>query len=392
MKAHGWRTFSLAIALAGCSGDDGMSTPQPDAPPVGVSVPLQLYGEPTVFAYRDEGASAWQELPPTPDDIYTLTVHGPFEVIAVCGEPGGYQVSFLLATPADDDLYMFCFGSGGGSTEPAPTKTLTGTMQQTGNVSISGSSDAGNTAPWTFEIEVEQDETTADLFAYNDARIVLRRDLDLATAIAPIDLADGTDFVTRGVIVDGDESDDELSTDLMFFTNGGSMYLTAAGTTVRSAPIALTMPTDFQYSYLNASSSQTYRSYMIESEDRIQLLPRLSGMTVDGTSVTWGTLPAEAHELSLNLYAETTSVTLSAQPGWYAGRTSMALSTGLPELPDGALPKVSDIFYRSVAISSEDGKSYSSYSPAMNLPLRRLDVAQRRRVSTAKARTARLTP
>ncbi|HVK87152.1 MAG TPA: hypothetical protein VM513_23690 [Kofleriaceae bacterium] len=388
MKAQGWRTFSFsfAIALAGCGGDDGgPSSPQPDAPPVGVSVPLTMSGEPVVFAYRDEDATEWQDIPLSPDDVYLLRVHGPFEVLALCGEPGDYQLSVKLATPADDDLSMFCFSSGG-STQPGPEKTLTGTMAQPGSVSIDGRSDQGNTGPWSFEIAVPEDATTGDLFAYNTARVLVRRELDLAAAIAPVDLADGMDFMTRGVIVDGPEADEELMTDMFYFTAGGSMSLSAAGTTIRSMPDALTQPTDFDYAYVSATSPQTYRFHVVESEDRIQLLPRLSGMTFDGTSVTWGALPAGGFELELTLYAGASSVNVSAEPGWYTGRTTLALPADLPELPDGALPKVSDILYRSASVSSSDGRAFSSYSPVANLPLRRLEAARQRRVATATAR------
>jgi hypothetical protein len=382
MKAHGW--FALAIALAGCGGDDdNVITGDPDAPPVGANVTLTLYrsGTPAVLAFRDEGAAAWQDIVPLPDDVYTLHVRGSFEVVAVCGGPGAYDTRVLQATPSDLDLTLFCFGGSSSPTDP-PQKTVTGSMLQPGEVTIDGRFDAPDpdTAPWVFSIDLDEDTARADLLAYDDARILIRRDVDLAAPIEDVDLATGVDFAEHGVTLGGRETDDTIEAALAINTMAGSMYRTFPGQLVRQVPPTALEPSDFQYSYVSAQAGPWYRFHLVEGEDHVELLPRLMNVTVQGLTATWqGELPA-AEAATLDLYSSESTVEIEARPGWYQRRTTLALPEGLPELPDGALPKVTDIYYASLSISVDSGASSSSYGPAVGLRrvVRRPDAWRRR--------------
>jgi hypothetical protein len=366
MKASGW--FVLAVALAACGGDDdNVITGDSDAPPIGADVTFTLYraDAPVVFAYRDAGTDAWQDIAPLPDDMYTLHVHGPFEVIAVCGVPGAYETHVLQAAPSDFDLFMFCFGGSTTTTDP-PQKTLTGSMAQTGEVTIDGHFDASDsdTVPWTFSIDVDEDTARADLLAYDDNRILIRRDVDLASPIDDVDLAAGVDFTEHAVTLGGRESDDAIQTFLAFSTMAGSMYRMFSGQLVRQVPLTALEQSDFQYSYITAQAGRWYRFHVVEAEDHVELLPRLMTVTFQGLTATWqGDLPT-AEAATLDAYSAETSVGIEARPGWYQGRTTLGMPTGLPELPDGALPKATDVYYESLSISADNGASSSSYSLA----------------------------
>jgi len=390
MKAHGW--FALAVALAGCGGDDdNVIMGDPDAPPVGADVTLTLYsdGAPAVFAYRDEGADAWQDIAPLPDDVYTLHVYGPFEVIAVCGAPGGYDTRVLQATPSDLDLAILCFGGSSSPTDP-PQKTLTGSMLQTGELTIDGHFDASesDTVPWTFSIDVDEDTARADLLAYDDSRIVIRRDVDLAAPIADVDLAAGAAFETRTVTLGGRAIDDTIETQVFFATAAGSMYRTFSGQSVRRVPTTALEPSDFQYSYISARAGAWYRYHVLSGEDHVELLPRLMNVTLQGFTAIWqGELPT-AEAATLDVYGPEGTVEIEARPGWYQGRTTLALPTGLPELPDGALPKVTDIYSESVSISADDGESSSAYSPGLGGVRRAMVRPDVRRMRVLAARDA----
>jgi hypothetical protein len=389
MKASGW--FVLAVALAGCGGDDdNVIIGDPDAPPVGADVVVTLFraDAPVVFAYRDADADAWQDIAPLPEDTYTLHVHGPFEVIAVCGAPGAYDTRVLQATPSDFDLSMFCFGGTSSPTDP-PQKTLTGSMLQAGELTIDGHFDAPESAtvPWAFSIDVDADTDRADLLAYDDARILIRRDLDLAAPIEDVDLATGIDFAEHGVTLGGRETDDTIEATLAVNTMAGSMYKTFPGQLVRQVPPTALEPSDFQYSYVSAQAATWYRYHLVENEDHVELLPRLMNITLDGFTAMWnGELPA-AEAATLDVYGPEGGVEVEARPGWYQGRTTLALPTGLPELPDGAVPKVTDIYYESVSISTDSGASSSTYSPELS-GVRRATRPDVRRLRALAARNA----
>lgn len=373
------------MGLVGC-GDDGGETvdPDPDSGPIATTVALQVFGseEPVVLAYRDEGG-AWQDLPPNPDGEYSLRVHGAYEVIAVCGSATNYSTQLQFGTPAEGEQSMLCFTGGNSDEPPVATTRVTGTMTQPGIVTFNHQLAESMTGPWTFELDVPSGEA-GDLFAHDNERVVVRRNLAVAASIADIDLTAGQPFTKTPVLVDGRLADEDLSTDTYLFAEHGSLVVIRPGSTVVTVPDALLEQFDFQYSYIYARTPTTERDHAAEGAARVELLPRLEGVSFDANGASWTTLPAAGDEATLSVTTQTASVSVSATKGWLDGRTRLALPADLPaSVPSGALPAADAV--RSFAVSADATRSTRVYESAPT-PRQISDGERRLRAALAKAK------
>jgi hypothetical protein len=344
--------FGLAVGFAGCGGDGGGTvTPDPDMGPVGTPVTLDAFSleAPVVFAYRDEGGS-WQDIPPNDESRYVLRVHGAYEVLLVCGDASYYSTQLLYGVPVDGGQQMYCLT--GTSASPQRTRVM-GTMVQPGRVTIGSGADESATGPWMFEIDATSGEP-ADLIAHDADRVEVRRNIDLSAAIAEVDLTSGLDFAKNPVIVDGREGDDAMSTETYAYTEHGSMVLRRPGSTIATLPAQLLEMNDFQYSFVMAETSTTQRDHLVIGEARVELLPRLTGITFEAAGVTWTALPDAGDEFALAMWGTTSSANISSTHGWREGRTRMAVPTDLPaNVPAAAIPASAS---RSASLSENDGR------------------------------------
>jgi len=152
--------------VAGC--DDG----EPPAEPVKIAIAADK--APALVAFRDGLDGEWQTATQKSPTSYEAEVHGPYVLTVACEDlAAGKFTTWQMARTPDDDraVTLRCDFA-------APsTHAVTGHMVQAGVVQLGGERDTSTTAGWDFELGVRSG--TYDLMAKTDARIALRRGIEV---------------------------------------------------------------------------------------------------------------------------------------------------------------------------------------------------------------------
>jgi hypothetical protein len=299
------------ILLAACGGshDNHMVVLAPDAapdadidapPPQPLAVELDVFGTPSFIAYRD-GDGAWQT--PTDDGqgTYTLMATDDYQAVIVCASGGDAQSTLLSATVGDGRQFVFCdVGSG----DPPATVTVTGTMQQAGQVYMDDEAES-DTPNWNVALDVVPG--THDLYAIDtDHHMLIRRGLDIAaaTTLDPIDLTGAASMTPVTLTLGGVGTGDMLYDAIDTFTDNGFLELTSTTTSLYAPPVSLLTGNDFQFIVAEAYSANDYRYAQAQftgTETAFTLPDPLTGITFGKGSVSWTSLPAMYDGGSLTL-------------------------------------------------------------------------------------------
>jgi hypothetical protein len=260
----------------------------PDAPLTSVTV--TTFNPPQFFAYRD-GAGAWQTATASGGN-YTLHVTNDYVYVVVCAANGSFQAIEQGATVTDGRQFAFCSAPGTGTPS---TVAVTGQMVQAGTLWMQDTKMSA-TANWPFTLNVSTGKH--DLIAMDADHMAVRRGLNITAAMAVpnVDVDTEGAAITPATLTVNNLGSDTLSTELDWFLANDYATIKGTTTTVQPPPTSLVTGTDFEFFFLDASTSATSRTANVQwdgTTTTFDLMPTISGITYDPQSeaATWGTLP-----------------------------------------------------------------------------------------------------
>ena len=305
----------------------------PDAPTTPLTTRVEFEtatSKPPLLVAVKDGDGPWTGLPVEADETYETFVTGSYAIAVVCGDATGYATEIHLASPRDESPRVLCFAGGGGTTT---TVELTGEMAQPGTVAMLDQA-SGTTSPWSFALDVPTG--TRDLFAWNDARILIRRDIEVTAPaqLAAVDLAQGAAFNLVPVIVSNARADETLRSELTLITEGGIADLVFGDTTLRRVPpTLLTGMFDFQLTEISASTATTVRTvdYDGSQSTTLELMAHVEGAVLEDAGVSWTSAPA-GHETwySVGTSSPRRELRVTASARYLGGQTSLAFDLAIP--------------------------------------------------------------
>ena len=235
---------------------------------------------------------------------------------------------------------------------------------------------SSTTANWQFSLDVVPG--MHDLFAYNDARVVLRRDLAVTTASSQptIDLAAGSALTSVPFTVTG-AGTDTVGSEYELLTGNDYAFWTGTASSVKTVPASLVTTNDFAFLVITASGSSTFR-YADETYDStagttFDLLPKLTGIQLTDHSATWSSIPQGS--ASLHIYsntAVTSNANVNATESWLGTKTSLDLDLAIPGYDPAWKPDLS-AYNRSFQVAVDVGpvSLSSSYDETIGAVARR---------------------
>jgi hypothetical protein len=325
----------FVVALVACSGDDGKQVQlqpdasvdgPPDAPPPHV-IRVQNFGDaPLLVMYRD-GNGPWQA-PVGGDELHVTDT---YELLAVCGDASfGYETAIERSTVAEVGgmTYMPCFQS---TSVQGTIVSVHGTMTQPGSVAFGFGEAEGTTNNWSFDLDVETG--TRDLVAIGAGRMQIRRDINVAGAMTlpNLDVMTGGAAQSQVALTLNNTDASDMVTGFYYLLTGNDFFsLPLSPTMLRLAPPTQLDVNDQQYLSIQADAEPAFRSvfgrYTGGSSVTFTLLPKLTGVTLDATGASWGTLP-DNDSVELFYWAGLNYHHASATPGSLGSTTKLAIDT-----------------------------------------------------------------
>jgi hypothetical protein len=219
----------------------GACAAQPDPAPT----PNVVFHAPDLgyFAYRD-GDGAWQTATPDAAGDYHLSVTDDYAVITGCRDAHGVVTGMQLLMRDESPVGATCAVPTAIAPSPRPSfdgahVKVTGKMKQVGTVALRGVAEKHAVADYDFTLDVAPG--VQDLIAYDDARVLVKRDLDIEadTRLEPIDVEeDGVPFAAQPLHVD-DNQNAAVRAALTWSTPSTSVTLAAVGDTLVQPPASL---------------------------------------------------------------------------------------------------------------------------------------------------------
>jgi hypothetical protein len=287
------RTWGLAVVLAcGCGSPDAGP---PDALVPGANYVRLRVGYVDALAYRN-GDGPWQEVAP---DRY-LWVDDDYEIAFGCRTVSGFSatVEARVYTP-DARADVDCAAPLG---PDSLTHTVTGHMLQAGAVWMGHDHASSATGPWDFALDVAAG--TYDLFAFDDARGLMRRGVSVihSMGVADVDLdAGGTAFVDVPLTLNGAAGGAAITTQVDW-AGGNSTWgvgpIVSSGTTTRMPPLGILVDPDYLDLDVTAATPTTQQTAHVQffngtqTELDLPPPPAIAFAEEDGQIVaTWDALP-----------------------------------------------------------------------------------------------------
>ena len=389
----------VGMLAAGC-GDN--------ASPECKTLDIYQFGEPQLLALRtgDEWSPLAREVPDGPIRV-CLDDDDEYALVSVCITDGKPLVQQVFATVAERSRLFF------GTCNPGPFEgelvTITGRVEQSGNVWVGDSSGSSGTysraSEWMFELSArprrEHVLISSDYEgSFNGAsRIAIRRGLifDHDTTVDDIDLmSEGEPLAIIDAVIAGTRSDETFHSNTYLQLDHGSAEISESRD-ARARFVPNLQPGEEQYASiftfadvteeLTASRSVTT---MTPDFSTVELLPRLDDVIrlgSDGRSSSWDELPvAEYNELSLFSSSLDYRLSVSATKRWIERHqlTALEADASPPGFDPTWLPTETKSLSFDLVRETDEVGSYTGLSRfvANNPSLRdqaRSDVQQMRR-------------
>lgn len=165
-------------------------------------------------------------------------------------------------------------------------------MAEPGTISLGGDSIDGTMANWSDVLAVPAG--THALVAFDETRMLVQRDVAIsaATTLPAVSLASATPFAMRSFSVSGLDGE-ELTWWSNYYTGRNYVWETIGdGADVPVPASQLLVAGDRREVYLTTDSRNVFiLDYREETSADVELLPRLTGVTRDGRTARFGTLP-----------------------------------------------------------------------------------------------------
>jgi hypothetical protein len=305
---------SAVGALLGACLDEGSDSHDDTLDPIPLLIQTDLGAPPLFTAFRAEGDD-WLQIPFDGTGRFEIEVGGAYELLYVCEDSGHTWTQIIFSMTADAfSRTIGCVPVEG----PAPTVTVTGTMQQPGRVQI-GDARSSTTGPWSYSMDIPR--SSYDLVAHDGDRVVVRRDLviDGPQTLDPIDLASGVELQKTHMRFTGVLGDERVTTRTLWLTPNGVSSLEFEGDTARELPDSLLTANDLTIAVASADSMYTHRDTLLMSLPDVFFPPRLEGIELADARATWDLLPAGA-DAWFDVTQGNVAVLTVATARWLVGR------------------------------------------------------------------------